>query len=131
MVGAALGFSDSSDRQGLRPWQPLHEGDSKQTKSARSAPQARPWGARALLRAGRRGDEAKGEDSMLSRRLAAVNAVDVLAIHGDSWQQRSSAGSIVADDATLIDAGRLSGLLKALSRFIQWPAVHGDARWGL
>ena len=54
-----------------------------------------------------------------------------LAIHGDSWQQRSSAGSIVSDDATLIDAGRLSGLLKTLSKFTQWYAAHGDARWGL
>jgi hypothetical protein len=43
-----------------------------------------------------------------------------LAIHGDTWQQRSSAGSIVADDATLIDAGRLPGLLKTLSKFTQW-----------
>jgi hypothetical protein len=38
---------------------------------------------------------------------------------------------VVVDDATLIDAGRLSGLLKTLSKFTQWYAVPGGARWGL
>jgi fatty acid-binding protein DegV len=68
---------------------------------------------------------------MLTPEPRGVNITGALVIHGDSWQQRSSAGSIVADDATLIDGGRLSGLLKTLSKFIQWHSAHGDARWGL
>ena len=59
------------------------------------------------------------------------HAIDVLAIHGDSWQERSGARILVADDATLIDAGRRSGLLKTLSKFTQWHTANGDARWGL
>jgi len=41
------------------------------------------------------------------------------------------AGRVVDDDATLIGEGRLYELLKTLSKFTQWHAAHGDARWGL
>jgi hypothetical protein len=59
------------------------------------APQARPWGARALLRAGRRGDEASGEDSMLTpetrgrqRRLFSGDSWRCLATTFERWQHR-------------------------------------------
>ena len=56
---------------------------SERVKSACSAPQARHRVARALLRAGRRGDEAMGEEPMLPPETCGVNMIGVLATPGD------------------------------------------------
>jgi hypothetical protein len=63
---------------------------------------------------------------MLTPEPRGVNITGALVIHGDSWQQRSRAGSIVADDATLIDAGRLSGLGRRIADF--YAGLVGDFR---
>src|SRR5687768_10799537 len=72
----------------------------RKMKSAYSAPQARHWVARAILRAGRRGDEAMGEVSMLTPETGGVNIVGLLAIHGKSRQMSKGCRS-APDDATL------------------------------
>jgi hypothetical protein len=54
-------------------------------KSAYSAPQARHWVARAILRAGRRGDEAMGEELMLTPETRGVNIID-------AWQVMATPG---------------------------------------
>jgi len=51
-----------------------------------------------------------------------------MAIPGENVRVLASS---VADNATLIDAGRPSGLLKTLSKFTQWHTANGDARWEL
>jgi len=48
-------------------------------------------------------------------RLAAVNVIDALAIHGDVRRKRSCAGGIVADDATLRRQATRELLLSAIS----------------
>jgi hypothetical protein len=68
---------------------------------------------------------------MLTPEPRGVNITGALAIHGNCRRKRQSAGSIVVDDATLAGEGRLYELLKTLSKFTQWHAVHGDARWEL
>ena len=61
---------------------------SERMKSAYSAPQARHWVARAILCAGRRGDEAMGEELMLTPEMRGVNNIDarqVMATPGERF----------------------------------------------
>jgi hypothetical protein len=84
--GAALGFSGSSDRQGFSRGNLYISATSERMKSAYSAPQARHWVARAILRAGRRGDEAMGEELMLTPVTRPRQHHWRMATHGKSWQ---------------------------------------------
>ena len=59
---------------------------SERMKSAYSAPQARHWVARAILRAGRRGDEAMGEELMLTPETRLRQPSSRMATHGKSRQ---------------------------------------------
>lgn len=88
MGSPSVAFNDPNDTQpvGLEHDRCTSNWACRRSCRADSDPQARSWEARALLRAGRRGDEANGEKSMLTLEMMGVNRRCAFASRGDWWR---------------------------------------------